>query len=98
MGESTGGARAASLPTHYPERLMSGPEQADKKSGSRERRRGDGLVAAAGTAGDRDIIITMDADDTHAPGLILHMVRMISEGHDVVIASRYRSGSRTIGA
>jgi dolichol-phosphate mannosyltransferase len=57
----------------------------------------DGLVAAAGLAGDRDIIVTMDADDTHAPGLILRMVRMISEGYDVVIASRYREGSRTIG-
>ncbi len=57
----------------------------------------DGLVAAAELAGDRDIIVTMDADDTHAPGLILRMVRMISEGHDVVIASRYRPGSRTVG-
>lgn len=57
----------------------------------------DGLFAAAEAAGDRDILITMDADDTHAPGLILRMVRMISEGHDVVIASRYREGSRTIG-
>ena len=57
----------------------------------------DGLVAAANRAGDRDIIVTMDADDTHAPGLILRMVRMISEGHDVVIASRYRPGSRCVG-
>jgi dolichol-phosphate mannosyltransferase len=57
----------------------------------------DGLVAAAESAGERDIIVTMDADDTHAPGLILRMVRMISEGHDVVIASRYREGSRCVG-
>jgi len=57
----------------------------------------DGLMAAASVAADRDIIVTMDADDTHAPGLILRMVRMISEGHDVVIASRYRPGSRTVG-
>ncbi|HEY3155755.1 MAG TPA: glycosyltransferase family 2 protein [Candidatus Eisenbacteria bacterium] len=57
----------------------------------------DGLVAAVELSGDRDIIVTMDADDTHAPGLILRMVRMISEGHDVVIASRYRQGSRTVG-
>jgi len=57
----------------------------------------DGLVAAAESAGGRDIIVTMDADDTHAPGLILRMVRMISEGHDVVIASRYRAGSRCVG-
>jgi dolichol-phosphate mannosyltransferase len=57
----------------------------------------DGLVAAVEAAKDRDIIVTMDADDTHAPGLILRMVRMISEGHDVVIASRYRAGSRSVG-
>ncbi|HZI89405.1 MAG TPA: glycosyltransferase family 2 protein [Candidatus Polarisedimenticolia bacterium] len=57
----------------------------------------DGLVCAVERAGPRDIIVTMDADDTHAPGLILRMVRMIAEGHDVVIASRYQPGSRTIG-
>lgn len=57
----------------------------------------DGLIAASKAASDRDVIITMDSDDTHAPGLILRMVRMISEGHDVVIASRYREGSRTVG-
>ncbi len=57
----------------------------------------DGLYAAVERAGSRDIIITMDADDTHLPGLILRMVRMISEGRDVVIASRYQPGARTIG-
>ncbi len=44
-----------------------------------------------------DIIITMDADDTHTPGLILRMIRMIREGYDVVIASRYQKGSRIFG-
>ncbi len=57
----------------------------------------DGLYTAVEMADDRDIIITMDADDTHLPGLILRMVRMICEGHDVVIASRYQPGARTIG-
>jgi dolichol-phosphate mannosyltransferase len=57
----------------------------------------DGLFLASAVAGDRDVIVTMDADDTHAPGLILRMVRMIAEGHDVVIASRYREGSRCVG-
>lgn len=57
----------------------------------------DGLYAAAESAADRDVIVTMDADDTHTPGLILRMVRMISEGHDVVIASRYQPGSVTVG-
>jgi dolichol-phosphate mannosyltransferase len=57
----------------------------------------DGLDRAAAIAGPRDIVVTMDADETHTPGLIVRMVRMISEGHDVVIASRYRPGSRSLG-
>lgn len=57
----------------------------------------DGLVAAAKLASDKDIIITMDADDTHTPGLILRMVRMIKEGFSVVIASRFQHESRVIG-
>ena len=57
----------------------------------------DGLHRAAVVAGPRDIVVTMDADETHTPGLIVRMVRMISEGHDVVIASRYRPGSRSLG-
>jgi dolichol-phosphate mannosyltransferase len=56
-----------------------------------------GLLAAAQESGPRDIIVTMDSDNTHIPGLILQMVRLIREGHDVVIASRYRRGSRVVG-
>ena len=57
----------------------------------------DGLRSAADLALDRDIIITMDADESHTPGLMLRMIRMIREGHDVVIASRYQPGSRIYG-
>jgi len=57
----------------------------------------DGLHYALAAAGERDVLVTMDADDTHTPGLILRMVRMIAEGYDVVVASRYRPGSRTVG-
>jgi dolichol-phosphate mannosyltransferase len=39
----------------------------------------------------------MDADLTHTPGLIASMVRMIHEGRDVVVASRYRPGSAVVG-
>jgi dolichol-phosphate mannosyltransferase len=48
----------------------------------------DGLREAAERADERDIILTMDADNTHPPGLIPRMVQMIHEGCDVVIASR----------
>jgi dolichol-phosphate mannosyltransferase len=57
----------------------------------------DGLSGAAERAHDDDIIVTMDADETHSPGLILRMTRMIHEGFDVVIASRYQPGARVVG-
>lgn len=57
----------------------------------------DGLKEASDQAQKGDIIVTMDADDTHTPGLIHRMSNLISEGHDVVIASRYRDGSRIFG-
>lgn len=46
---------------------------------------------------DNDIVVAMDADNTHPPQLITRMVPMIREGHDVVIASRYQSGGRVVG-
>jgi len=56
-----------------------------------------GLSAAAERAGDRDIVLTMDADNSHIPGLIPSMVRVVREGYDVVIASRYRPGAQVVG-
>lgn len=57
----------------------------------------DGLLHATRKAHPRDVIVTLDADNTHTPDLVLRMVRMVREGHDVVIASRYRPGSRVRG-
>jgi len=56
-----------------------------------------GLLEAIKLARKDDIVITMDADNTHPAGLILRMVRLIREGNDVVIASRYRNGSYVKG-
>ena len=56
-----------------------------------------GLMEAVSKAGPNDIIVTMDADNTHPAGLTLRMIRSIREGHDVVIASRYREGSQVRG-
>lgn len=56
-----------------------------------------GLIAALEGADDRDIIVTMDSDNTHTPGLIARMVRGIREGNDVVIASRFQPGARIKG-
>jgi dolichol-phosphate mannosyltransferase len=57
----------------------------------------DGLRIASEMAGDQDVVITMDADETHMPGLIPRMREMIGEGRDVVIASRYQPGACVVG-
>jgi dolichol-phosphate mannosyltransferase len=57
----------------------------------------DGLGAALERAAALDVVVTMDADDTHTPTLIGQMVASIDAGCDVVIASRYRRGARVYG-
>jgi dolichol-phosphate mannosyltransferase len=56
-----------------------------------------GLFYCVDKVRDRDVILTMDSDNSHTPGLIPHLVRLIYEGNDVIIASRYRPGARVIG-
>lgn len=56
-----------------------------------------GFKSALAGSKAKDILITMDADNTHLPGLIVRMVRLINEGNDVVISSRFVSGSRVRG-
>ena len=56
-----------------------------------------GLSAAVAAASDDDVIVAMDADDTHNPGLIPRMVGLIEEGNDLVIASRYQPGALVAG-
>ena len=56
-----------------------------------------GLFHAVNFSPEVDIVITMDSDNTHPPGLITNMIMKLDEGNDVVVASRYRSGARTIG-
>jgi dolichol-phosphate mannosyltransferase len=53
----------------------------------------DGLLKAIEFTDPHDIIVTMDADNSHNPELIPRMGRLIREGNDVVIASRYQHGS-----
>src|SRR3990167_2586818 len=56
-----------------------------------------GLRRALKDSGDDDIIVTMDADNSHLPGLINRMLRLIEEGHDIVISSRFVAGARVRG-
>jgi len=46
---------------------------------------------------DDDILVTMDADNTHEPSTAPAMIELVRSGYDVVIASRYRPGSREVG-
>lgn len=57
----------------------------------------DGLLKAADLAEEKDVIITMDADDTHTPAAIGAMIAKIDQGYDILIASRYQEGSRVVG-
>lgn len=57
----------------------------------------DGLLAAAVAAADHDVVVTLDADDTQPPELIPTMMERIAAGADVVIASRFEAGARTLG-
>ena len=52
-----------------------------------------GLLYAVEISSHKDVIITMDADNSHLPGLMFRMVRLLKEGNDVVIASRYQKGA-----
>lgn len=88
-GSEDGTARTAVKYTQYmPVRVES--HEVNRGLGATIR---DGLKIAVTIAGNMDIIVAMDADNTHTPGLIRNMIRVIREGADVVIASRYQPGS-----
>jgi len=44
-----------------------------------------------------DVLVTMDADNTHPPDLIPSMLARIREGYDLVVASRFVAGGRMVG-
>jgi dolichol-phosphate mannosyltransferase len=56
-----------------------------------------GLSRAAGLLRDEDVLYTMDADNTHDPCLIEAMRTRITEGAQLVIASRYERGGAEVG-
>jgi dolichol-phosphate mannosyltransferase len=56
-----------------------------------------GLLKASSLARPHDVIVMMDADNTHPPELALAMRDRIREGYDLVVASRFVEGARQIG-
>ncbi|MBI4892768.1 MAG: glycosyltransferase family 2 protein [Acidobacteria bacterium] len=53
----------------------------------------DGLDAATRQSGPRDVIVTMDADDSHDPAVIPSMLKLVDDGADLVIGSRFSPGA-----
>lgn len=57
-----------------------------------------GLEEALKRASEEDLVATMDADNTHDPGLLAAMrERLDAAPADLVIASRYAPGGREVG-
>jgi dolichol-phosphate mannosyltransferase len=56
-----------------------------------------GLSSVVRDANPRDIIVTMDSDNTHPIGLLPRMIEQVYAGHDVVVASRFCRQSRVMG-
>lgn len=57
----------------------------------------DGLRRAVANTRPDDVIIAMDADNTHEPAHALAMYQLIQNGYDLAIASRYQKGAREVG-
>lgn len=57
----------------------------------------DGFEWAAEHCQPDDIIVRMDADDTHEPKYIPALVAKINEGYDIAIASRFQTGGGAEG-
>jgi len=56
-----------------------------------------GIYWCLDQARDDDVIVTLDADNTHPPALIPALVARARDGFDLAIASRYRGGSEVHG-
>jgi dolichol-phosphate mannosyltransferase len=56
-----------------------------------------GIYWCLDQAEDDDVIVTLDADNTHPPALIPTLVERARAGFDLAIASRYRGGSEVHG-
>lgn len=92
-GSSDNTARVASQATfRLPLTLVEHPQNRGLAAALRT-----GFEAATARARENDVIVTMDADNTHPPGLMLRMLGQIQEGCDVVIASRFQQGAQVLG-
>jgi dolichol-phosphate mannosyltransferase len=56
-----------------------------------------GFLKASELAGPGDVVVMMDADNTHPPELVPAMLERIGQGYDLVVASRFATGGRQVG-
>ena len=56
-----------------------------------------GIYWVLDQAADDDVLVTLDADNTHPPALIPELVARVRRGADLSIASRYRAGAEVHG-
>lgn len=56
----------------------------------------DALLWAAQNCSENDVVVTLDADNSQPPERIPEMFERLKAGVDVVIASRYAPGARTL--
>jgi dolichol-phosphate mannosyltransferase len=56
-----------------------------------------GLYWVLDRAAEDDVVVTLDADNTHPPALIPELVSRVRAGADLSIASRYRAGAEVRG-
>jgi dolichol-phosphate mannosyltransferase len=57
----------------------------------------DCLATAVQRGKAHDIVVTLDADNTHPPELIPQMIEKIRQGDDIVVASRFQKGAKVVG-
>lgn len=79
---------------HTPERITLLTHEQNQGLG---RTLADGLTAVAERGAPEDVVMMMDADNTQPPELAPRMLDRLSEGADVVIASRFRRGATVHG-
>ena len=85
------GDRTAEIAAQYPVTLL----RHERNKGLGEAlKTGIGYIAKHGQADD--LVLTMDADDTHDPALFFQMKEKMAD-HDIVIASRYCPGGVQTG-
>jgi dolichol-phosphate mannosyltransferase len=81
-------ARAASMPLT----ILPRPRNGGLGSAMRT-----GLDYVGRSAAPGDILVTMDADNTHDPRLIPRLVEAIEAGADLIVASRFVPGAVAVG-